>query len=235
MSSTSRGGKRTPADFYPTPSWCVTRVLDAIPLPGGEWLEPCAGDGAIIRAARQTRRDVAWQAVELRKECEHDLEREVGPDRFVCCDFLEWRAGRKFDVLLTNPPYSLAESFLLAGFAAANHVVLLLRLNFLASAKRADLMRSRAPDVYVLPNRPSFSGHGTDSVEYAWFHWPPENRPRGSLVVLPTSSADERRAGVSAQESLFEVSNSNKGDAAQQGAAPDGAPVPRKLGTAPRG
>ncbi len=95
-------------------------------------------------------------------------------------------------MLMTNPPYGSAEQFLTVGLDVAAHVVLLLRLNFLASARRAHLMRSRPPDVYVLPNRPSFSGRGTDSVEYAWFHWGPGTRDRGSIVVLPPTAVEER-------------------------------------------
>ncbi|APR81061.1 Phage protein [Minicystis rosea] len=196
MSSTNRGGTRNPADFYPTPRWCVLRALEEMALPGGEWIEPCAGDGAIVRAVQQARADVSWQAVELRETCRPLLEKSLsGKGRVVCTDFFDWDPARRFDVLFTNPPYSLAEQFLEKGLSIASNVVLLLRLNFLASARRAELMRRRAPDVYVLPNRPSFSGQGTDSVEYAWFHWPPEHRRRGSMVVLPSSSIDERRAG----------------------------------------
>jgi len=205
MSSTNRGGKRTPADFYPTPTWCVIRALEAIPLPDGEWLEPCAGDGSIIRATQQIRRDVSWRAVEIRSSCKADLERYLSADRVAYVDFFEWRTSQRFEVLLTNPPYALAEQFLSAGLELAQNVVLLLRLNFLASAKRAELMRRRAPDVYVLPNRPSFSGSGTDSVEYAWFHWPPGYRERGSIVVLPQSSVEERRGTAQLQEDSFKA------------------------------
>ena len=209
MSSTNRGGKRTPADFYPTPAWCVLRALEAMSLPGGEWLEPCAGDGAIIRATQRTRRDVSWQAIEIRESCKPILKRDLSlHDRVACADFFDWRPTQRFDVLFTNPPYSLAEQFLEKGLTLAANVVLLLRLNFLASARRADLMRRHAPDVYVLPNRPSFSGRGTDSVEYAWFHWPPEHRSQGNIRVLPSSSVDERRAsddGIAAVEPMVRL------------------------------
>lgn len=199
MSSTNRGGKRSPADFYPTPSWCVVRALEEMALPGGTWLEPCAGDGAIIRAVRHVRRDISWHAVEVRDSCRPVLEELTHPDdRVYCSDFFEWRPSQRFDVLFTNPPYSLAEQFLERGLSIASNVVLLLRLNFLASARRADIMRKHAPDVYVLPNRPSFSGQGTDSVEYAWFHWPPQPRARGVITVLPSSNADERRPAIQA-------------------------------------
>ena len=100
---------------------------------------------------------------------------------------------QRFDVVITNPPFSDAEAFLRRSLELADHVVLLLRLNFLASAKRAELMRERAPDVYVLPNRPSFDGKGTDSIEYAWFHWPARRRRSGRIQVLPCTPASERR------------------------------------------
>lgn len=198
MSSTNRGGKRSPADFYPTPAWCVHRVLDALPLPGGHWLEPGAGDGAIIDATAGVRSDVTWHAVELRDDCLPALRERCGAARVRHGDFLAADAPLsrpRYDVLFTNPPYSAAQGFLERGLAIADHVVLLLRLNFLASAKRAALMRERAPDVFVLPNRPSFTGHGTDSVEYAWFHWPAEHRGVGTITVLPTTPMRLRRPG----------------------------------------
>ena len=51
MSATNRGAVRNEHDFYPTPAWCVHRLLEAVPLPAGRWLEPCVGDGAKIGRA----------------------------------------------------------------------------------------------------------------------------------------------------------------------------------------
>jgi hypothetical protein len=48
------------------------------------------------------------------------------------------------------------------------------------------------PDIYVLPNRPDFSGGGGDSCEYAWFVWSPF--ARGSVSVLPTTPKSVRMA-----------------------------------------
>jgi len=112
----------------------------------------------------------------------------------VRADFLAWDPGpRRFDVALTNPPFSLARPFVEHARGMADHVVMLLRLNFLASAGRAPWMRQDAPDVYVLPNRPSFTGKGTDSIDYAWFHWGPQVRSQGALRVLRPLPASERR------------------------------------------
>ena len=196
MSSTNRGGKRTPADYYPTPGWCVHRLLEAADLPGGRWLEPAAGDGHIIRAVGDVRDDVTWSAVELREDCLAALEDAVGHSGSVHIgDFLEVDADTaKPAVIVTNPPYSIAMEMLESALGVDGAVVvMLLRLNFLASARRAPLMRRFPPDVYVLPNRPSFSGKGTDSIEYAWFAWPIDRvREAGAVRVLRPTSPTER-------------------------------------------
>ena len=192
MSSTNRGRARNRADNYPTPAWCVRLLLGAVDLPDGAWLEPCAGDGAIVRAVGP---GPAWTAVELRRECRADLESLMPAERVHTGDFLRRRPRERFAVVLTNPPYGSAQAFAEQALRCADHVVMLLRLNFLASAKRAAFMRSSRPDVYVLPNRPSFTGTGTDSIEYAWFHWHDHGRDRGWMEVLPSTPLAERRQG----------------------------------------
>lgn len=195
MSATNRGGKRSEADFYPTPPWCVERLLEAVGLPGGVWLEPAAGQGAIVKAVNAMRTDVRWRVVELDARFEPELARQTGKREVITRSFLDVSPRdlrTPLSVVVTNPPYSLAMPMIehALGFDA-RFVVMLLRLNFLASAGRADFMRTHAPDVYVLPNRPSFSGAGTDSIEYAWFVWHGrKHRTRGMVSVLaPTSAA----------------------------------------------
>jgi len=75
MSATGRGRERDEHDFYETPAWCVHRLLEAVPqLPGGAWLEPCAGKGAIIRAVNEVRKDpIHWTAVEIDPSHRDDL------------------------------------------------------------------------------------------------------------------------------------------------------------------
>jgi hypothetical protein len=49
-------------DYYPTPAWCVDRLLDRIgdrlmdSLENADALEPTCGDGAYVRTARLWRR-----------------------------------------------------------------------------------------------------------------------------------------------------------------------------------
>ncbi len=193
MSATNRGGQRCEADNYPTPAWCARRLLDEVALPGGRWLEPAAGDCAIIRAIPCRGRD--WTAVEVRRECEPtiDARRAMRLYTWHAADYLALPPpAERFEVAITNPPYSLAQPFIDKMLAEAWVVVALLRLNYLASERRAAFMREHRPSVYVLPNRPSFSPDGhTDACEYAWFVFGTE--PRGEVRVLAPTPAAERR------------------------------------------
>ena len=182
-------------DYYPTPGWCVRRLLEEVELPGGEWLEPCAGDGAIIRAVQEIRDDVSWRAMELRESCRPDLVAAVGgPSRVQIGNALAAPWPARPVVALTNPPFREAMPFVEVALERADTVAVLLRLNFLASAVRAPLMRRWPPDVYVLPNRPSFTGGGTDSTEYAWFVWRHKrDRTEGRIKVLATTPRQDRR------------------------------------------
>jgi hypothetical protein len=212
VSSTNRGRQKTTDDAYPTPEWCVHRLLERLHLPRGRWLEPGAGEGALIKAV--SRPDIEWTAVELRSECRPALVKLTPASRVFIEDYLSLPARHQinthpFDVVLANPPYTLAMEFIQASLRQANIVVMLLRLNFLATAKRNEFMRTYCPDVYVLPDRPSFTGNGTDSIEYGWFVWRKNSshRSSGSLSVLNQTPASERRH-------KREIVNSPKGSAA---------------------
>jgi hypothetical protein len=195
MSSTNRGGTRNDNDLYETPGWCVDRLMEKITLPGGNWLEPGSGSGNIIRAVNTHRQDIRWTAVEKYVLRPERLQAAVGPQGVIeHHSFLEWQPFGRYRVAMGNPPYSRAMEFILRSRLAADHVVMLLRLNFLGSEARQDFLQRCPPDIYVLPNRPSFTGGKTDSTEYAWFHWPPQDRPAGLIQVLNTTPKKERCA-----------------------------------------
>ncbi len=181
MSATNRGIERQENDFYSTPAWCVHRLLERLRLPGGMWLEPCVGEGAIVRAVSEVRHDLTWDVNDLVLRPHFDLGLSTLVDQVTEQNFLDYEGlnrnvnqyGKPYDVCITNPPYSLAEEFIEHALSLSTVVVMLLRLNFLGSAKRLPLFeRVGIPSVYVLPNRPSFMGDGTtDATEYAWFVW----------------------------------------------------------------
>jgi len=195
MSATGRnlpGAERLADDFYATPPWCVTALLHGCNLPGGQWLEPTAGDGAITGEVLRRRADVEWHLVESRAEelrCGGGLlSRMLRPDfpldrvsSIEIRDFLTMPVPTKrFDVALGNPPFNLALEVIQHALKMSNVVCMLLRINFLASQKRAEWMRVNTPSIYVLPKRPSFTGGKTDATEYAWFCW--DGKP--SRVVI---------------------------------------------------
>jgi hypothetical protein len=133
--------------------------MEAIDLPGGLWLEPAVGDGAIVRAVE--RQDVSWTTCDIREDTPADFKE----------DFLTWNwVGTRFNVAITNSPFSLAQPFAEKMLKIADIVILLVRLNWIGGP-RASFLRANPPDIYVLPNRPSFVHGGTDSIEYAFLVW----------------------------------------------------------------
>jgi hypothetical protein len=194
MSATNRSDVRDELDRYDTPEWCVRRLLDVDPLfshprDGGRWLEPSAGCGAIVHAV-----DVWRNGADLLFP--HWTQLDIAPRRegIVATDFLSARFSSGFDVIIGNPPYRLAEDFARRCVGLADTTALLLRLNWLASAKRAPWLQEHTPSVYVLPNRPSFSANGkTDATDYAWFVWRRNDRSSPEVRILATTPASERR------------------------------------------
>jgi hypothetical protein len=161
MSSTARGGKRSPADFYATPAWPVHRLLEALPLPGGLWLEPSAGEGAIIEAVNNVRHDVRWHAYELREACRMALTPLVRNTKSVINDFNEVHdldPPGTFEVSISNYPFSQAMGFIEKSLASGiPYVISLLRLNFVGTEERNGFFRGNMPDIYVIPDRVSFA------------------------------------------------------------------------------
>lgn len=186
MSATGRGRKKNANDDYPTPPWAIEAAMLGWEWPGGHWLEPCAGAGNVIRTVGT--RGLRWTAVEIQKKYALPLQ-ALGAEAHIG-DFREvaaaWRdEGAKFDVCITNPPYSLAMEILEAALPVSKIVAMLCRVGFLESKKRHDFMLRNPPDIGVLSVRPKFSFNGVDNAAYAWMIW-----PRG---VLPAA----RRSNVS--------------------------------------
>jgi hypothetical protein len=134
------------------------------------------------------RADVQWDIWELRESERRSLLSAAPGANITIGDFLDAAAAKRsrnrYAVAITNPPFRLAQAFIEACLQRADTVVMLLRLNYLASKSRWEFMSGHTPDVYVLPNRPSFTGGGTDSIEYGWFVWTQDRRSEGRIKVL---------------------------------------------------
>jgi hypothetical protein len=164
-----------PHDFYPTPPEVTQAFIAACPLPDGLWCEPAVGDGHIIEAVGKRE---AWATFDVR-----DVTRHALSDHHEQLDFLTLDEGIRFDVIITNPPFYLAEEFVRKALKHADHVAMLLRLAFLESRRREAFHAEYPADVYVLSRRPSFQANGaTDNSAYGWFVWGPERGGRWSLL-----------------------------------------------------
>jgi hypothetical protein len=189
MSATNRSKVRRPNDFYSTPISPIHRLLDEVKLPGGHWLEPSAGTGALIQGVNSHNTVTpTWDACELSFWAYQALK--PLSNNLIIGDFLktDFEVG-KYSVIITNPPYSKATEFIKKGLSLKPQVlVYLLRLNFLGSQKRCSFLRKHTPDIWVLSERPGFTNNGkTDATEYAWFCFYPYERDVGQIRVLNTS------------------------------------------------
>lgn len=167
-------------DFYETPAWCTRLLLrehfGAAPI-GRRILEPCAGNGAIIKVLRECNPSAWIEAMEIRPEAREKLKQVA--DNVRTGDFLKTEPGyEKYDLIITNPPYSIAQkvaehAFKIAGLGKSmTEVIMLLRLGFLQAQERHDFwQRWPVQSLYIMSKRPSFTGGGTDNSAYAWFVW----------------------------------------------------------------
>lgn len=181
-------GRRDSHDHYPTPRWCTEALFKQVIVPVQRWtenrsvLDPAAGEGAILNVAK-----------------EHGFETfglELDPTRAKAASERGHRMNQgdalaaawpRADLVVMNPPYSLAEEFVRKAIEHQRSywpwrgTYALLRLSFLEPTRsRRDLLKNYKPDVLVLPQRPAFDGRGTDSITSAWFCWP----GKGQLVWL---------------------------------------------------
>jgi hypothetical protein len=175
MSATARTKveRSSALDFYATPAWCVRAILAMSKFPDGSVLDPCAGDGAILKEVRtaspEGRTTRGFELDSTRAQACRDAGFEC--DERDALGTAHWGSP---DVILMNPPYSRSMEFVARSLAEAGPktwVIALLRLNWLAGMKRAEFHKEHPADVYVIPRRPSFTQGGTDMTEYAWFVW----------------------------------------------------------------
>jgi predicted RNA methylase len=160
---------------------------------GGTVLEPSAGRGAFVRAIGKTdpcpdaifANDMDPLRVEELKAL-NAAESELPLIIPSCSDFLQ--LGGAYDLILGNPPYSHAEEHArkaLALRARCGVVAFLLRLGFLESEARVPFWKEHpASKVYVLSQRPSFTGGGTDNCPYGFFVWDRCCRTQTTMEVI---------------------------------------------------
>ena len=95
--------KRVENDFYATNPKAVEKLLSNYSFNGCTMLEPCVGQGHISNAVYDFYNNkpqiTALDVVDR------------GYPNVIVQDFLTWETDKKFEMIISNPPYSLAKEF----------------------------------------------------------------------------------------------------------------------------
>lgn len=171
--------KRREHDFYPTPlEVCREALVQILNREIFERvLDPGAGNGVWGEAYREIFDDPIYTGtfyseitgIELR-----DVEPALGYTYWITDDYLsnEWhRPDTKFDLIMGNPPYSLAKEFILKSLDLledSGYLLFLLRLTVLESQDRYENLYSKGlnpKEVWISTRRISFSGNKKSSPD----------------------------------------------------------------------
>lgn len=172
--STTR--ERVQDDYYATPYQATEMLLDEVKF-SGNFLEPCVGGGHIVDVIKKYYPDECVYGVDL---VDRGYPNTLVAD-FLTHDFLE----QKFDNVVTNPPYSLAQEFLEKSMEVVNDggkIAMFLKIQFLEGAKRRDMFKKYPPKyIYVFSKRQNPWRNGSPIDEkgkpwsstmcFAWFVW----------------------------------------------------------------
>lgn len=158
-------------DLYETPPEATRALMAAETLPHYIW-EPACGPGAIVRELRKMGHDVL--ATDL-VDYDHSDQQQSG------IDFLMETGGiGMVQCIITNPPYKLAAEFVRHALHLCPRVIMLLRLAFLESVGRSDILDTGTlVRVHLFKDRlPMMHRDGWDgpkitsgAIPFAWFVW----------------------------------------------------------------
>lgn len=155
-------------DFYPTPPYATIALLEREKF-GGNFLEPCCGDGSMSEVIQKYYPNQEIYSYDL-----YDRGYGLPGYDFLTTDF----SNMKIDNIITNPPFNLAQEFVEKSLEIANKkVALLMKIQFLEGAKRYHLFKSTPLEkVYVFSKRLTFSRNGvklknSGMICYSWFVW----------------------------------------------------------------
>lgn len=221
MSAKGRGREVRDFEWYPTPAWCVHRLLERIGARLGSvdaFLEPCAGDGAIVRAVDEWLAGdgaafdnrCAWYCNDIQDVAKIFDGGSARVSKVDQCDGPDWlrahRNGLPIPALasITNPPFSKALEFMAESVVTCTISAYLVRLNIVgASDDRVEWLRAHKPEVFVLPDRPSFDGIGNDSGAYAWLVFD-DRIPSSSFDILDRTPLSVRKEAEAEARRLLE-------------------------------
>lgn len=166
-------------DLYETPEVATLSLLAVEPLPP-RILEPACGRGAITRVLRGAGHIVI----------ENDIV-DYGQGQDSVHDFLDLKPAKvgEIDAVVTNPPYRLAHQFVRHALTFCPRVIMLLRLTFLESERRRDVLDEAGlvrihvfSDRLPMMHRDGWAGNiASNAVAFAWFVWQREHIGKATI------------------------------------------------------
>lgn len=172
------------AEYHPTPGEVVRALLDGMaaaghePLPlDGLCLEPAVGErAAIVRSVAHLRPCASrvWHVCDVRfaSWLIEGVGRQERRD-FLADPMRPCSGSDRYDLAITNPPWSLALEFAAACLQVADHVALHVPLATVETPSRAAWLREHPADLYPLEWRPNYDGRGTVARAVCWMVWGP--------------------------------------------------------------
>lgn len=169
--------QRVENDFYATNPKAVNMILNKYNFYAQNILEPCVGQGHIAHAIDEFyNHSKNITAIDI-------VDR--GYPNTIVTDFLNYQTEKRYDGIITNPPYSLAKEFVEKGMELLTdngQMLMFLKIQFLEGAKRKDFFKKYPPKyIYVFTNRMATWNNGealdpkgkrwATTICHAWFIW----------------------------------------------------------------
>lgn len=189
MSSTNRGYDRHKSDYYVTPTNEILKFIDYskqyINFDKEDILDPCAGGD------KNHKMSYPYAFAKRGYEINDTLDLRQDSKAKIKDDFLKYNPNKKYDIVISNPPFNFALDFIQKGLSLLKedgYLVFLLRLNFFGSKIRNEFLLQNIPEyVFIHSKRMSFTDNGKkDSIEYAHFVFR-KNNPNSftKTILLP--------------------------------------------------
>lgn len=142
--------KQGPNDEIYTPDYAVEPLLKYLPKNLTVWEPTDFGGSNITRVLKER----GYKVISTHKE------------NF---DFLTKRPDFDFDIIITNPPYSLKDAFIQKCYELNKPFCLLLPLTSLEGVVRGGLFRNYGVSVIVLDRRINFTSNKGNWFNASWF------------------------------------------------------------------
>lgn len=142
--------KRGDYDELYTPEYAINPLLKYLPKNIKVWECTDYGNSNITKILKEN----DYEVISTKKE---DF------------DFLKDIADFDFDMIITNPPYSLKDEFIKRCYDYGKPFCLLLPITSLEGIKRGKMFREKGIEVLVFDKRIDFNGKGQNWYNTSWF------------------------------------------------------------------